>query len=171
MGKTGKREEVRPQTTGVEQASLERFERALQLLHRRQWDDAAKEFSQVAEANPGSSIAERARVFREVCRTKLANEPVADPDPYLAAVVAKNRGDLDAAIEACNRGGMKGKDARFAYLAASIEELRGNQDEAVKLLQRAIELDPSSRVHAFWDPDFANLRKSPELESLFSSAR
>ena len=63
-------------------------------------------------------------------------------DPYLTAVVAKNRGDLEAAMESCNRGGLKGKDARFAYLAAAIEGLRGNQDEAAKLLLKAIEMDP-----------------------------
>jgi tetratricopeptide (TPR) repeat protein len=170
MGKTGKREDVKPQI-GVEQASIERFEKALQLLHRKQWDEAAKAFTQVAEGNPGSSIAERARVYREVCKKKLSNEPVAEGDPYLAAVAAKNRGDLDAALEAINRAGAKGKDARFTYLQASIEGLRGNQDEAVKLLLKAIEMDPSNRVHAFWDPDFADVRKSPELQPLFATTR
>ena len=171
MGKTGRREDVKPQSIGAEAASVERFEQGLQLLHRKQWDEAAKAFSQVAEGSPGSSIAERARVFREVCRTKLSNEPVAEGDPYLTAVVAKNRGDLEAAMESCNRGGLKGKDARFTYLAAAIEGLRGNQDEAAKLLLKAIEMDPANRVHAFWDPDFADLRKSPELQPFFATSR
>jgi tetratricopeptide (TPR) repeat protein len=171
MGKTGRREDIRPQPTGADQASVERFEKALQLLHRKQWDEAAKAFSQVAEGNPGSSIAERARVFREVCRQKLSNEPVVEGDPYLTAVVAKNRGELDAAMESLDRAGAKGKDARFTYLAAAVEGLRGNQDEAVTLLLKAIELDPANRVHAFWDPDFVDVRKSPELQPLFSTIR
>lgn len=171
MGKTGKREDVKSQSIGAEAASVERFEKALGLLHRRQWNEAAEAFSQVTVENPGSTIAERARVFREVCREKLANEPVVEGDPYLTAVVAKNRGDLEAAMESCNRGGLKGRDARFAYLAASVESLRGNEDEAVKLLLKAIEMDPANRVRAFWDPDFADVRKSPELQPLFATAR
>ncbi len=170
MGKTGKREDVKPPSIGAEAAAVERFEQGLELLHRKRWDEAARAFSQVVEGNPGSSIAERARVYREVCRQKLSNEPVVEGDPYLTAVVAKNQGDLEAAMESCNRGGLKGKDARFTYLAAAIEGLRGNQDEAAKLLVKAIELDPANRVHAFWDPDFADLRKSPELQPFFALA-
>jgi tetratricopeptide (TPR) repeat protein len=171
MGKTGRREEVKAQPTGLEQASIERFEKALQLLHRKQWDEAAKAFTAVAESNPGSSIAERARVFREVCRKKLSTEPEVEGDPYLTAVMAKNRGDLDTAMEICNRGGLKGRDVRYTYLAAAIESLRGNQDEATALLLKAIEMDPATRVHAFWDPDFAEVRKSPELQPHFTAVR
>jgi hypothetical protein len=86
-------------------------------------------------------------------------------------VVAKNAGDLDTAIETCNRGGLKGKDSRFTYLAAAVESLRGNREEAAKLLLKAIEMDPSNRVHAFWDPDFADVRKSPDLASIFTPSR
>lgn len=171
MGKTGKREDMKVQSTGAEAAAVQRFEKALELLHRRRWDEAAEAFAQVSEGNPASSISERARVFREVCRGKLANEPVVEGDPYLTAVVAKNRGDLEAAMESCNRGGLKGRDARFAYLAAAVEGLRGNEGEAVKLLLKAIEMDPANRVRAYWDPDFADVRKSPELQPLFATSR
>jgi tetratricopeptide (TPR) repeat protein len=162
--------EVKVEPTG-DKASVARFEKALQLLHREQWDEAGKAFAQVVEGDPGSTIAERSRAFREVCRRKLDRTPPADDDHYLSAVVAKNQGDLDAAAESCNRGGVKGKDPRFAYLAAAIESLRGNREEASRLLLKAIELDPSNRVHAFWDPDFADVRKSPELASLFTPSR
>ena len=171
MAKSGKHTEVRVEPSGADKAVVGRFEHALQLLQKGHWEDASKAFAQVAEGDPGSSIAERSRVYREVCRKKLDTSPIAEDDHYLAAVVAKNRGDLDAAMESCSRGGLKGKDARFAYLAASIESLRGNREEASKLLLRAIELDPKSRVHAFWDPDFADARKAPELASLFNPTR
>jgi len=171
MSKTGKRAEVKVEPSGAEKGTVARFERALQLLHREQWEEAAKAFAQVVEADPGSTIAERSRAFREVCRKKLANEPVVAGDLYLSAVVAKNAGDLEAALESCNRGGLKGKDPRFAYLAAAVEELRGNREEAARLLLAAIEMDPANRVRAFWDPDFADVRKSPEIASLYSAPR
>ena len=171
MSKTSKREEVKVESVVADEAAIARFEQALQLLHREQWEEAAKAFAQAADGDPGSSIAERSRVFREVCRKKLSNEPVIDNDLYLTAVVAKNAGDLDAAIESCNRGGLKGRDSRFTYLAAAIESLRGNREEAAKLLLKAIEMDPANRVRAFWDPDLADVRKSPDLASLLTPSR
>jgi hypothetical protein len=170
MSKTG-RHEVKVEPTGADRTAITRFEKALQLLQKGHWEDASKAFAQVVEGDPGSSIAERSRVFREVCRKKLDSSPVVESDVYLQAIVAKNTGDLDTAYELCNRGGLKGKDARFAYLAAAIESLRGNREEGSKLLMKAIELDPANRVHAFWDPDFADVRKSPDLQSLFTPSR
>jgi tetratricopeptide (TPR) repeat protein len=168
MGKTGRREDAKVESSSADRASIGRFEKALQLLHREQWEEAGKAFAQVAEADPGSSIAERARVFREVCRKKLDRAPVVEDDLYLSAVVAKNAGDLEAAMETCNRGGLKGRDPRFTYLAAAVEGLLGNRDEAARLLLKAIEMDPVNRVHAFWDPDFAEVRKSPEVATLLA---
>ena len=170
MSKTG-RQETKVEPVGVDRATIGRFEKALQLLQKGHWEEAAKAFTQVVESDPGSSIAERSRVFREVCRKKLDASPAVESDLYLAAIVAKNAGDLDGAFEICNRGGLKGKDARFAYLAAVIESLRGNREEGSRLLLKAIELDPANRVHAFWDPDFADLRKSPDSASLFAPSR
>lgn len=169
MSKSGKGVVVEP--AGADKASVERFERALDLLHREQWDAADRAFTQVVESDPGSTIAERARVFREVCRKKLDPSSEVGDDLYLTAVMAKNTGDLESAAEACSRGGLKGRDARFAYLAAAVESLRGNRDEAARLLAKAIELDPANRVHAFWDPDFADARKSQELAPLLAPTR
>jgi len=171
MSKSGKRAEVKVEPTGADKGAIARFEKALQLLQRGQWEEAAKAFALVVEGDVGAPLAERSRVFREVCRRKLDRSPVAEGDPYLAAVVAKNAGDLDAAIEACNRGGLKGRDVRYTYLAAAVESLRGNRDEAARLLLKAIEMDPSNRVHAYWDPDFAEARKSAEVAHLFAPPR
>jgi hypothetical protein len=62
------------------------------------------------------------------------------------------------ALELCKRGGRQGKDERFAYLAASIHALRGEHDDALKLLELATEMNPKNRIHAYHDPDFAALR-------------
>ena len=59
------------------------------------------------------------------------------------------------------------KDERFAYLAASIHAAEGRTEEAAQALSRAIDLNPKNRVHAFHDPDFAELRKDRDHRQLF----
>ena len=81
---------------------------------------------------------------------------------------AKNEGDFDTALELCARGGLKGRDERFAYLAAAIEGLRENHEEALELLEKAIEMNGVNRVHAFHDPDFQSLRDDPTSDEIFA---
>lgn len=159
--------EVKVEAAGADKELVAKFEKALDRLYKGKWAQADKAFEEIAEADRGSSLAERCGVLQEVCRRNL--EETSDEDLYLSAVMAKNRGDLDAAMDYCNRGGLKGRDERFAYLAATIEALRDNREEARKQLDKAIEMDPASRVHAFWDPDFEPLRDDPDFADLFTA--
>ena len=68
------------------------------------------------------------------------------------------------------KGGRDQKDERFAYLAASIHAVEDRLDEAAEVLARAVELNPKNRIHAFHDPDFAELRKNRDLRPLFGLA-
>jgi tetratricopeptide (TPR) repeat protein len=146
---------------------LAKFERGIGLLYDKKWKSAQKVFASLAESQPSSPIAERSRRYIEVCTAKTLG---ADDgaDVYLKAVHAKNEGDLDAALELCARGGMKGRDERFAYLAAAIEGLRENHEEALELLEKAIEMNGTNRVHAFHDPDFQSLRDDPTSGEIFA---
>ena len=147
---------------------MKAFEQGVGLLYKKRWSAAQKVFAGIAETQPGSAVAERSRRFQDLCVAR-SNEDEDSGDNYLNAVYQKNAGDLDAAIEYCNRGGLKGRDERFAYLAAAIEGLRENHEEAAKLLERAIEMNPVNRVHAFHDPDFLSLRSDPDFAEIFSS--
>jgi tetratricopeptide (TPR) repeat protein len=110
----------------------------------------------------------QARRLARVCREKLGGTPkVEDEDPFLTAVYERNRGNLEEALAICSRGGRQSKDERFAYLAASIHSLIGDQEKAAKFLEQAIELNPKNRIHAFHDTDFDNLRADPEYQQLF----
>jgi tetratricopeptide (TPR) repeat protein len=88
-------------------------------------------------------------------------------DPFLQAVFEKNRGNLAAALDLCRKEGREQKDERFAYLAASIHAVEGRLEEAVQALSRAIELNPRNRVHAYHDPDFAEIRRDRDHRQLF----
>lgn len=142
------------------------LEKGVRALHRKQWKPALEAFEEVEREADFAQLAQTARRYADVARRNL--EPEAAPkDPFLEAVLARNRGDLDAALDLSTRAGRTGKDERFAYLAAAIYAVQGDLDKAAKTLGGAIELNPKNRVHAFHDPDFDALRRSREHASLF----
>ena len=153
---------------------LDLYGKGLERLHAGDWAKAAELFEKViAEAADEPTIAARARQYLTTSRQRLDGATAsAKPieDPFLAAVFEKNRGDLDAALAICRKGGRDGKDERFAYLAASIYAVQSRTEEAVEALARAVELNPKNRIHAFHDADFAELRKSRDHAHLFGLA-
>lgn len=145
--------------------ALADFEQALELLYRGKHQQAAKLLEGVIENGDSMRLRDRARQHLAICKRHL--DPARDvEDPYLRAVMAKNRGDLDEALSHCKN---PGKDERFAYLAASIHALQGAEDKALELLRTAIELEPKNRVHAFHDPDFAPMRGEEAFAELLAN--
>lgn len=156
--------------------ALDTFTRALEAFHKRDWARAAELFEGTLAESDRLDLSARARQYLAACRQKLDEAAAAkgkgkakaeEGDPFLRAVIEKNRGDSAAALELCRQDGRDQKDERFAYLAASIHAAEGRTEEAVQALSRAIELNPKNRVHAFHDPDFAELRKDRDLRQLF----
>jgi tetratricopeptide (TPR) repeat protein len=141
------------------------YEQGLKAYFSGKFDKGAKLFSQVVEAAEQSDLAARARTFATACQQRL-DDPAQIEDPFLEAVIAKNRGDFSSAMELCTRGGRKGKDERFSYLAASLESLQGNEEEALSQLNHAIDLNAENRIFAYHDPDFEALREHREFRSL-----
>lgn len=150
--------------------ALEVFEKGLKLLHKQKWNEAGEQFARVAEESDLSDLASRARLFRSLCEERADDSPDIIDDPYDEAVLAKNRGDLDSALEICSRGGRRSKDEKFAYLAAAATALKGDVEQAVELLGVAIELNPVNRVHAFHDSDFQAARDSADFRALFQGS-
>ncbi len=146
---------------------VEQLTKGLALLQKQEWAKAAAELEKVIGGDEPSLTA-RARQFLAICRQKLAEAEESEPgDPFLEAVILRNRGEAKAALELARRGGRDKKDERFAFLVASIHAAEGRLDEAAKALAQAIELNPRNRVHAFHDADFAELRRHAEHRHLF----
>lgn len=149
---------------------VEQLTQGLALLQKQEWAKAAAELEKVI-AGDEPSLTARAKQFLAICRQKLAeaeSQESAEPgDPFLEAVMLRNRGDAKAALEFARRGGRDKKDERFAFLVASIHAAEGRLDEAAKALGQAIELNPRNRVHAFHDADFVELRRHSEHRHLF----
>ena len=160
--------------TAAADPALDAFTKALDAFHKRDWAKAADLFEATLAESDRLDLSDRARQYLAATRQKLAESGTAkgkakadDGDPFLRAVVEKNRGDAAAAMDLCRKEGRDQKDERFAYLAASIHAAEGRIEEAVQALSRAIELNPKNRVHAFHDPDFAELRKDRDHRQLF----
>ncbi len=156
-------------------AALDLFTEGLAALQRQDWASASAKFREVLAASDVPEQRDRARQYLAVCTSRQGEAPAEKPapgevDPFLEAVMEKNRGNLGAAMEICSREGRDQKDERFAYLAASLHALEGRVSESAQALGRAIELNPTNRIHAFHDPDFAALRHERELKQLFELA-
>lgn len=148
---------------------LATYEEAIQALYGGDRKKAGTLFAKVVEECDQPELTERARQFLAAARqAKGEAEPESDDD-FLLAVFEKNRGRHDQALEIAKRGGRTGKDERFAYLEASVHALESRLDEAAEALRRAIEMNPENRVHAYHDPDFAELKKSGEHAELFQA--
>jgi len=145
----------------------------LQALQAKDWAKAVERFEEAVRASDRPEVRDRARQYLAASRQKAqggeGEKPAkgAEPDPYLQAVYEKNRGNLKEALEISRKGGRDQKDERFAYLTASVHAIEGRWDEATQALTKAIELNPKNRVHAFHDPDLAELRKNRDLRPLF----
>lgn len=151
--------------------ALEAYAEALNALYRQDWETSARLFESVVRDGDRPDLAERARQLLAVSRQRqnggAAKKEAEAGDPFLQAVVAKNRGDLAGALALCREGGRDAKDERFAYLAAAVHALESRTEEAARALSRAVELNSKNRVHAYHDADFADLRKQKDHRQLF----
>lgn len=149
--------------------ALERFETGVKAMYGSSFDKAADAFERVIEESDQPELAERARQYLAICRTRLAGDDGGgDEEPYLKAVLLRNQGRLDEALAIARKG--DDDDGRFHYLTASIHAVQGELDEARAALEKAIGIDPKNRVYAFHDPDFTPLRQDDEHAGLFRVA-
>lgn len=154
---------------------LDLFGQAVAAAQRQRFREAAGMFQRLlAESDDEPTLRERSRQYLTLCEQRLANgsAPAADAeeDPYLQAVVAKNRGDFAEALALCRRGGRHRRDERMAYLAASILALQGELAEASELLAFAVGQNARNRVQAFHDSDFAEVLGRAEFAFVLDPA-
>jgi tetratricopeptide (TPR) repeat protein len=161
-------------TVGGTDPALEALSQGLAALQAKDWTKSVELLERAVEQSDQPEVKDRARQFLAVARRQAQGAEaraakVADDaaDPYLLAVYEKNRGNLKEALEISRKGGRDQKDERFAYLAASVHAAENRLEEAAQALARAVELSPKNRIHAFHDPDFAELRKNRDFRPLF----
>ena len=106
---------------------------------------------------------ERVRLYLNICErhtTPRTSAPSTPDERVFAATLAINAGNYEEALEQLRAASSEVPDHDQAlYMLASVLALRGQIEEAVPLLLRAIDLNPENRSLARHDADFGALRE------------
>lgn len=151
--------------------ALSLFQQAMEALHRRHFDIAARQFRTVLERYPGErALLDRTRVYLERAERELNRRPAVPRtvEERLTAATAALNNDQDAEAEQLVRA-VLADDPRHdlaLYLMAAIEARRGDQDAALNFLGRAIAASPEVRAQARHDSDFEMLRGLDAFQQL-----
>ena len=146
-------------------AALKNLEAGIELFYSDRIAEARAEFEAVVAAGVESRFTSRARDFLAACGRAETPNDGGGGDGFIDAVMARNDGDLEGALKICTAGSRAG-DGRFVYLASCIRALMGETEPALDSLAKAVELDPTNRVRAFHDADFASLNEDERFLSL-----
>ena len=141
---------------GSADSALKNLEAGIALFYEDRVAEARARFEDVVAAGGESRFAVRAKDYLAACERAETPASGSPDDPFLGAVMVRNDGDLERTLELCE-GGVRDQDERFVYLAACVRALMGEQEAALDLLTKAVELDPKNRVRAYHDGDFSSL--------------
>ncbi len=152
-------------------AALSLLERAIKLIFHRDFRRARAEINALLETYPGEKeILARARSYLQICDREEAalHKPTVTGDQlYTVGIVEHNRGNYDSAISVFNQLLARQPDADYLYYALSASfALKGDVEQALVNLRRAIGLNESNRVYAKNDPDFNSLHELGEFADL-----
>lgn len=144
-------------------AARKEYEKAIELFHKRHFDEAARRFEDLIVKHPDEKeFLDRARMYLGACRNekKTKGPTAAEPEElYHAAVFEKNRGNIEKALELLRRNtGRRDGDGRVHYLTACCFALQGDAEQALQSLKKAIAADDHNRIQARLEADLATLR-------------
>jgi tetratricopeptide (TPR) repeat protein len=151
------------------------FDRGVAALQKRKFDESERHFLDLIQKYPNErELVDRARMYLAVCARRKDSERPASAEPedfYYAAVLEKNRGNVDEAIEHLKRASRRNGDGdgRIDFLLACCYAQRGEARVAAEHLRRAIDEDGRHRVLARHDRDFDPVREAPEFLELLAS--
>ncbi len=149
------------------------YDRGVAALQRRKLDEAERHFLDLIQKySEEKELVDRARVYLAVCERQKpeARPSLSEPeDFYYAAVLEKNRGNVEEAIEHLKRAARKNGGGKVDFLLACCYAQRGESGSALEHLRRAIEEDQRNRILARNDRDFDPVRDSPEFRELLTA--
>ncbi len=149
------------------------YDRGVAALQKKKLEEAERHFLDLIQKYPEErELVDRARVYLTVCERQRRDPRPALSEPedfYYAAVLEKNRGNVDEAIEHLQRAARKNGAGRVDFLLACCHAQKGDLGTSLEHLQKAIEEDQRHRVLARHDRDFDPVREMPEFQKLLAS--
>ena len=148
------------------------YAQALNLLHQKKHKQAKKQFIRLIEAFPSDiEVIARARSFLRICDRYLQEQKkdsASTPEEiFNQGVFYHNAGQYDKALGDYSRALKLSKDKDHVYYAIAATELSmGNADDALKHLEKAIQLNEENRFFAHNDPDFKLLNTNKQFRKL-----
>jgi len=152
-------------------AALSLLERGIKLIYHKEFRKARVELKSLFESYPAESeILARARTYLQICdREEAAHKKpvIANDQLYNLGVMEHNRGDYEKAVTYFRQSLEKNRNSDHIYysLAASFA-MKGEIAEALRNLQKAVELNEENRVYAKNDSDFTPLHGEKEFSNL-----
>ena len=152
-------------------AALSLLEKGIKLIYQKEFKKARNEFrSLIEDYGAEAEILARARSYLQICdREEPAHRKpaVGNDQLYTMGVMEHNRGDYEKAVSYFRQSLDKNpsSDHIFYSLAASFA-MKGEIAEAIRNLQKAVELNEENRVYAKNDSDFAPLHGQKEFSDL-----
>lgn len=160
-------------TAPDQEITLGHYEAALRMMHDRKYDRAKAAFEKLLEgASAPRHIADRVRVHLNACSAKLgdgdnAKAPKSPEEQYDYAVILMNEGRNDEARAQLEKVIKNWPDSDYAhYGLAVLSCMAGRSEEALRHLQRSIELNARNRIQARNDGDFQNMADDPRFTEL-----
>jgi tetratricopeptide (TPR) repeat protein len=147
------------------------YETGVRALQRHDFQVGADSFRSVIQRYPEErELAERATLFLQVCERETARRsppPESTGDAVIAATMALDAGDTDAAVARLGKALERAPDSDHAHYVMAIALTgRGDSGQALRHLRQAIALNPNNRSNAVKDPDLGALRRLSAFQEL-----
>ena len=162
--------------TKSSEAALKHLEKAIELVHKKDFKKAKNELKTLLHSFPQETeILARARSYILICDREESTQKKTETSAeqlYALGVMEHNNAHYDEAINYYLQS-MKsrpGLDYIYYSIAAS-QAMKGDLDESLKNLRRAIELNEDSRIYARNDHDFAVFQENKEFAELLGISR
>jgi tetratricopeptide (TPR) repeat protein len=147
------------------------YETGVRALQRHDFQVGADSFRNVIQRYPEErELGERASLFLQVCERETARRsapPESTSDAVIAATVALNAGDADAALARLGKVLERAPDSDHAHyiMAVALTE-KGDSGLALRHLRQAISLNRDNLSNAIKDPDLSALRELSAFQEL-----